>query len=299
MGRRRYALLAREPQRTYWYKVEVVGSAVRLTWEYRGQTEQRITEYCTPDEAVVWAQDKIYSKRGEYSVVQGDLEPRRALIPVEELLAPSFAQGHVLVYFDTETTGLGVRDRLVQWGMLAEAPGEGEGEAKKGAGGVEGIRGKPVREYMSYIRPEVPIHPAATAIHGITAATVENAPTFPEAWAQICQTIREWFPNNQHTGPWYLVAYNAAFDRNMLVSAFEAHGLAGEVEKVYRGQYRFVDAMPQQQFPWPKLVDLYRRLVGGAHPPAAGLDTAGRHDALGDARMMKAVLDAQVSGTSS
>lgn len=57
------------------------------------------------------------------------------------------------------------------------------------------------------IRPEVPIHPEATGVHGISMEDVESCPLFPELVAEFLPLI---------AGADVIVGYNVAFDLDML-----------------------------------------------------------------------------------
>ncbi len=83
--------------------------------------------------------------------------------------------------------------------------------------------GKVVDKIYSLIRPRPGFFLNwTTMVHGLTAQDVEDAPAFPEVWAQIAPKI-EGLP---------LVAHNSSFDERCLKGAFE------EYEMEYPG-YRF------------------------------------------------------------
>ena len=65
---------------------------------------------------------------------------------------------------------------------------------------------KPTPNYYSYW---------TTEIHGLTQANTDNAPTFPEVWAQIAPRI-EGLP---------LVAHNKPFDETCLKAVFAEYGM--------------------------------------------------------------------------
>lgn len=66
---------------------------------------------------------------------------------------------------------------------------------------------KIVGHYYTLIKPETDFHWRNIQVHGIKPEDVENAPTFPEVWAEISQ----YFQDGR-----LLVAHNAAFDVNVL-----------------------------------------------------------------------------------
>jgi DNA polymerase III subunit epsilon len=74
-----------------------------------------------------------------------------------------------------------------------------------------------VREKRWMIRPRrLYFSPRCVAVHGITAKDVLNAPTWDEIWSEVCQ----WIDGS------VLVAHNAGFDANVLMSTCIAHDLA-------------------------------------------------------------------------
>jgi len=89
------------------------------------------------------------------------------------------------VIFDTETTGLGRTAEIVQIGIVDN-------------------HGHAVMNQL--LRPQGPIDPGASRIHGITDEQVSDAPTFPEVY----DSLRAIMANR------IIVAYNADFDRKML-----------------------------------------------------------------------------------
>lgn len=120
------------------------------------------------------------------------------------------------------------------------------------------------------VRPTRPIPRDASAIHGITDATVADAPTF----ADLAPQLRELLSGQT------VVIYNANFDVRMLEQSARAHQLTYEVP-IFAGEYE--DAMePYSAWcgDWSEYHGNYRwqALPGGDH------------SALGDARATLAVL---------
>ncbi len=72
-----------------------------------------------------------------------------------------------------------------------------------------------VREFYSLVDPEQPFDPFNTMLTGISAASVADAPTFPELWPQIEPILREGV----------LVAHNAGFDVGVLKKCLAAYGI--------------------------------------------------------------------------
>jgi len=159
-------------------------------------------------------------------------------------------QGPLLV-LDTETTGLGQRDQIVQVAVI-----DGAGELL----------------LDRLVRPTVPISPDAGRVHGITVEAVRDAPAFPEVYAELATVLKGRA----------IIAYNAEFDRKMLNQTCAAHALppfpatpwhcAMRRFAEYHGQWNYA----RQSFAWQKLSTACA-LVGVA--------PEGAHSALGDARL--------------
>ena len=156
-----------------------------------------------------------------------------------------------LVVLDTETTGLGQRDQIVQVAVI-----DGTGEPL----------------LVRLVRPTVPIPPDASRVHGITADTVKDAPTFPEVYAELTAVLRDQT----------IIAYNAEFDRRMLNQTCAVYQLARFPAAPwhcamlrfaeYHGQWNYA----RRSFAWQKL---------SAACALMGVAPAGTHSALGDAQM--------------
>jgi len=98
------------------------------------------------------------------------------------------AQARVLekpVYIDTETTGLGRSDEVIEISIVD-------------------FDGKIL--LSSLVKPTQPIPPDAQMIHGISTAMVEATPTWPVLWPEI----RGFFYGRT------IAAYNAQFDLKMM-----------------------------------------------------------------------------------
>jgi DNA polymerase-3 subunit epsilon len=96
------------------------------------------------------------------------------------------------VILDTETTGLGDKDQVVQVAVI------------NGAGDV----------LMNnvLVKPTISIPVKASSIHGITDEVVKDAPNFVDVWLEI----------HKHMQGKQLVVYNADFDLRMLRQTAEA-----------------------------------------------------------------------------
>ncbi len=156
-----------------------------------------------------------------------------------------------LVVLDTETTGLGQRDQVVQVAVIDQT-------------------GEPL--LLRLVKPTVPIGWDASRVHGITADTVRDAPAFPEVYAELADVLKGRA----------IIAYNADFDRRMLNQTCAAYQLARFPAAPWHcAMLRFAEYYGQwnrarQSFAWQKLSAACARV---------GVAPEGTHSALGDARM--------------
>ena len=102
------------------------------------------------------------------------------------------------VFLDTETTGLGEVDQIVEIAVV-----DGVGTTVLG----------------TLIKPTIPIPSDATAIHGITQHDVAGAPSFSDVLLELKAAIR-----NRA-----IVIYNADYDVRMLKQPARAHKLIFDV----------------------------------------------------------------------
>jgi len=159
-------------------------------------------------------------------------------------VATDHAAGPVILVFDCETTGTDrVRDQVielcVQRGLGDDAPNR-----------------------VWRIKPSVPIHPGAQAVHGISMAELEDCPSF----AEVADEIAEVFAAAD-----VIVGYNLAFDIDMLQAEYTRIG------------------KPLLDFSTKKIVDAFRlwqqcepRSLTHAHQRFVGGDFASAHSASAD-----------------
>lgn len=98
------------------------------------------------------------------------------------------------LFLDTETTGLGVNDEIVE---------------------ISIINHKKQVLFNSLIKPVNPIPDEAIAIHGITNEMVANAPTWAEVHEEVSRIVQ--------SAP--LVIFNAEFDMQMMAQTAALYGL--------------------------------------------------------------------------
>lgn len=155
-----------------------------------------------------------------------------------------------VVVFDVETTGTDRRnDQVIELGV------------QLGLGGAAQNR-------TWRFRPEVPIHPGAQAVHGISMADLEGCPSFRDCLDEIAALFE---------GAQVIIGYNIAFDIDMLQSEYER---AGRRPLDFSGK-TIVDAFRLWQQCEPRsLQHAHQRFVGdrfsAAHSASADVAATGR-----------------------
>ena len=162
---------------------------------------------------------------------------------------------------DTETTGLGKQDEIVQIGIVDQ-------------------NGKTAMDEL--IKPTISIPPGASRVHGIYYSDVENAPYFKDIYAELSKLL----------AGQVVIAYNMKFDWRMLEQSRGKYGLpeirmnwdsdinlhcAMRQYAQYRGQRR----KGWRGYKWHRL---------GNAVVQEGLEVVDAHNALGDARMTWALI---------
>jgi len=95
---------------------------------------------------------------------------------------------------DTETTGLGKNDEIIEISIL-------------------GLDGTVLLD--TYVKPSIPVSKGAYDVHKIENSTLENAPSWPEVWPQVEVVLK---------GK-RLIAYNAKFDVRMIQQSCKNHNI--------------------------------------------------------------------------
>lgn len=163
------------------------------------------------------------------------------------------------VIFDTETTGVGGRDEIIQLAAIDQA-------------GTVLVNTR--------IKPTIPI--PNSHIHGITDEMVQDAPGFPDLYLVLHYAL----------GNQIQVAYNIAFDSQMLRQVCRKHNLpviAGteKCAMLLYSQFRGEWDSYRQKYRWHKL---------GAVMNQLNLQWEGdAHDALADCRATLQVLKAMAA----
>ena len=175
---------------------------------------------------------------------------RQAIQWARNLLARNF---YVL---DTETTGLGKADEIVQIGIV-----DGDGAVIMN----------------QLIKPTIAIPPAAATIHGITDGDVAGAPSFKDVYIRLSMLL----------AGQVVIAYNMDFDWRMLQQSAARYTLPdvriGRRDCAMKQYSRFKGLRKDsgRNYVPHKLVNAARQ---------EGLSITRAHDALDDARMTLALI---------
>lgn len=158
---------------------------------------------------------------------------------------------HRFFVLDTETTGLGAADEIVQIAIL-----DGDGDAI----------------LNQLIKPTIPIPPVASAVHGIHDREVSDAPSFKDIYIRLSALL----------AGQVVIAYNMDFDWRLLEQTAARYRLptmrVGKRDCAMKQYARFKGVRQRngRNYVWHKL---------GAAVAQEGLQVAQAHDALDDARM--------------
>jgi DNA polymerase III subunit epsilon len=160
------------------------------------------------------------------------------------------------VVLDTETTGVGKRDQVIEIAVLSA-----DAEVL----------------HNTLVRPTVPIHPGASQVNGIWMENVIDAPAF----AGIYDALAACFKGRP------VLAYNAPFDRGMINQSAEAWLLppllsAGQMRCAMRHYAHYAGLSK-----WVKLTQACRN---------EGIAFADAHRALEDARLTLLLLYKMAEG---
>lgn len=164
------------------------------------------------------------------------------------------------VLLDTETTGAGDNDRIIQLGFMV-------------------LDGKKVEVYNDLCSAEVPIGYGAMEVHGITPDMIEGKPMCTQTSA--FQTLRELnTPDN------VLIIHNAPFDLGMLAKEdFSSRMRLIDTLRCARHLFDDEEAHRLQYFRYR--LGLYK--IEQAEADALGIEVKA-HDAIGDVLVLKLFL---------
>ena len=160
------------------------------------------------------------------------------------------------VIIDTETTGLGDADQIVQIGIIDMA-------------------GNVLLDAL--VKPTIAIPPGATAVHHIGAEAVIHALAWPTLYPAVDRLLR---------GA-YVITYNADYDRRMIVQTCQAHTLPEIQANVWDCAMRAYASFwgswndYRMSYAWQKLTDACKQ---------QNIPVVGAHGAVGDCQMTLALI---------
>jgi len=166
------------------------------------------------------------------------------------------------LYLDTETTGLGPQDEIIEVCLL-----ESDGSVF----------------FESLVRPTAPIPMDAVRVHGITDAMVAQAPRWPEVWAELKPRL----------AGRVVAVYNAEFDLRLLQQSLTRHAQAEVIDPssffclmLLYAQFRAEWDASRRSYRWHSLETARRQ---------AGLPFPNAHRARDDAFLARALLQHMAS----
>lgn len=137
-------------------------------------------------------------------------------------IGESLPEGEDFVILDSETTGLGDDDEIIELTVISSS-------------------GEVLLDTLLKPRKRVPAE--ATAIHGISNAHLKHAPTIEQVLARLCAITRD---KN-------IVAYNAGFDKRLLQQSLEKAGCETPRRKWICAMKAYIHKRHLER--WPKLVN--------------------------------------------
>ncbi len=158
-------------------------------------------------------------------------------------------RGEALI-LDTETTGLGDNDEVIQLALVD-------------------VNGNVLLDTL--LRPDVPVVPEARSVHGITDEILADAPCFSDLYDTIAKLLRH------HS----ILAYNAEFDRRLLEQTCAKYGFpAFEIAEWDCVMERYADF-------WGKRSKAGHHKVQSLATACTqqGIDVDGNHEAVQDCQL--------------
>jgi DNA polymerase-3 subunit epsilon len=165
-------------------------------------------------------------------------------------------------YLDTETTGLGPKDEIIEVCLLGT-----DGEVL----------------FESLVRPTRVIPMDAIALHGITDAMVETAPGWVDVWSPLRDLVKTRS----------VAVYNAEFDARLLMQTQAIHGLAEAIDT--SGFFCLMQLYAQYRGEWDGARRTFRRHSLESARRELGLGLPNSHRARDDALLARALLHAMAS----
>jgi DNA polymerase-3 subunit epsilon len=182
---------------------------------------------------------------------------------LEALREAKAAMREAPLFLDTETTGLGPRDEIVEICILDSG-------------------GKPLMDQL--VRPKRHISHDASRLHGITDAHVAGAPTWPELFPQVQELLAGKL----------VAAYNADFDRRMLLQTNINYRLGHSLHEVE--WFCIMKAYAKFYGEWDALRRSYRWQSLQQAGEQCGIPLPNSHRARADTLLAKAIFEHMAAG---
>lgn len=165
-------------------------------------TEEQLRAAIPPEDKERSEKAKMARIKGLTCVRCGEVQTNYSQINKEKhchkceyaIKCEEFLDSDQYIILDTETTGLGWNDEIIELGILD-------------------MKGNVL--YESMFKPNQDIPREATSIHRITDDMVKDCPNFASEWEKIWDIIRDKT----------LLIYNSSFDTGMLYRTLEQHGI--------------------------------------------------------------------------
>ncbi len=166
-----------------------------------------------------------------------------------------------VVFLDTETSGVGRFDEVIEIAVLDRA-------------------GRVLLH--SLVHPTCPVHPAAAHVHNLTDADLIYAPSWPVVYHQLRTLLRSGQP---------VITYNADFDRRLITQTCARYRLPPPQLNWHCAMHRFAEyAGPPPVASWRR----YHRLAEALE--RIGLSYSGLHRAAADADACRLLVHAMARG---
>ena len=161
------------------------------------------------------------------------------------------------IFLDTETTGVGLYDLVIEVGIV-----DLEGNVL----------------FNSLINPGRPIPQDSSKVHGITDEMVSDAPTLKTAWSEIEDILHD------HA----IGMYNAEFDYRLMKQSVEHAGLSWSIQR--NQAFCVMNMFAAWYGEWNRRANNFRSQKLEFAGKFCGIDLPNNHHAIDDAKLTAALL---------
>ena len=175
------------------------------------------------------------------------------------------------VIFDTETTGVGIHDEVIELGIIDAVTGE--------------------VLFQSYLKPICAIHPQALEVHKITPAMLEDAPTWNEVQPELIKIL-------EHKK---MIAYNIDFDARILAQTALVHKASDDLYEFWVGRSGWMVYAPCAMLWYAQYFGVWnnyrndwkwQKLVNAAEQQNIDISDLTAHQAVSDCEITRRVIQA-------